>query len=255
MPIDPNKQNLLKQKTELQVVWQKLLAFARSRQIPSRDAEDLVSEALRKALDRLDDTRGGLLPFSMTVLHNAMKNYWRDRKIQVPFDDDESFACDDRPDMLLEEKEKLETMKRTIEQLSALLSAEELQFLKMFGEVMEDLEDRAVSETARRLAIAPAKGWNIFRKIQRKARSIARAAAEEQFLSAMHLGRVGARPRPADIPDVEACASMPLKSSSAMSRSHMALERVGSPFEDFRAIAAAMASAEGFERFLKNLSA
>ncbi len=54
--------------------------------------------------------------FNGEVCH--FRNYWRDRKSDLPLDEG--------PHVILEEKEKVESMKRTVKQLSRLLLPEEL---------------------------------------------------------------------------------------------------------------------------------
>jgi DNA-directed RNA polymerase specialized sigma24 family protein len=73
---------------ELQRLWEALLRLALSRGVPYQDAQDIVSTALRNALEHHDSSRGELLPFSRTILYNAVKNYWRDRKVDLPFEDE-----------------------------------------------------------------------------------------------------------------------------------------------------------------------
>src|SRR5512140_347439 len=146
---------LPEQRIELQRIWNALLRLALSRGVPFQDAEDLVSGVLRNALEHHDSARGELLPFCRTILYNAIKNFWRDRKVDLPFDDEQWSHPDGGPDLVLEEKERIESMKRTVDQLASLLSEKELAFMRMLGQVVDELGDRAVSETARRLGLKP----------------------------------------------------------------------------------------------------
>jgi DNA-directed RNA polymerase specialized sigma24 family protein len=146
------------QRLELQRLWDALLRQALSRGVSFQDAEDLVSNSLRNGLEHHDSARGEMLPFCRTILGNAIKNYWRDRKVDLPIDDEQLPHADEGPDGILEERERIESMKHTIEHLSALLSKEELAFMRMLGKVVDEMGDRAVSETARRLGLKPTKG-------------------------------------------------------------------------------------------------
>ena len=51
----------------------------------------------------------------------------------------------------------------------AELTTEEKEFLLVLQSVLDEMDTRAVSEAARRMGMEPAKGWDLFRKIQRKA--------------------------------------------------------------------------------------
>lgn len=240
---------------ELQRIWDALLRLALSRGVPFQDAEDLVSTALRNALDHHDSTRGELLPFCKTILYNAIKNYWRDRKAALPFEDEQWPHPDGGPDLDLEEKERIESMKRTVEQLSRLLSEEERAFMKLLGQVVDELGDRAVSETARRLGLKPTKGWDLFRRIQRKAQSL-EAPAQPPLLKKLRKEPAVHKEEKRQ-PAVEASiARAPLDYASDQGRRFPAaiFERGALPMSDpLFSIAGAMAREEAFERFIKNI--
>lgn len=51
----------------------------------------------------------------------------------------------------------------------AELTSEEKGFLLVLQSVLDEMDARAVSEAARRMGLSPAKGWDLFRRIQRKA--------------------------------------------------------------------------------------
>jgi DNA-directed RNA polymerase specialized sigma24 family protein len=78
-----------RQRLKLKRIWDALLRLALSRGISFQDAEDIVSSSLRKALEHHDSTRGELLPFCRTILYDAMKSHWRDRKIELPLEDEQ----------------------------------------------------------------------------------------------------------------------------------------------------------------------
>jgi DNA-directed RNA polymerase specialized sigma24 family protein len=244
------------QHTELQRVWDTLLRHAQYRGVGFPDAQDLVSNALRNALDHFDSARGELLPFSRTILDNAIKNYWRDRKVEIPFEDDEWSEPDGGPDTILEEKERAESMKRTVEQLSALLSADELEFMRMLGQVVDELGDRAVSETARRLGLKPNKGWDLFRRIQRKAHSLETppaVAAPRRMKQAAPQKERSDRDLSIQATSIDRSAVGHVSESrmppSAAAPMFSLAPRPDPLFE----IAGAMAREEAFERFMNNL--
>lgn len=250
------KQISAEQHLELQRIWNALLRYTLAKGVPFQDAEDIVSNTLRSALEHHDSSRGELLPFCRTILNNAIKNFWRDRKVDLPFDDEQWSQPDDGPDLVLEEKERMESMKRTVEKLSRLLSAEELAFMKMLGQVVDELGDRAVSETARRLGLKPEKGWDVFRRIQRKAQSL------EEPAPLLIDGKIGRRAASKKIRDAEPppFAASARKGSIESARESapaprsvlLKLEALEGPSELF-GVAAAMVKEEAFERFVGTL--
>jgi DNA-directed RNA polymerase specialized sigma24 family protein len=242
---------------ELQRIWDALLRQALSKGVPFQDAEDIVSNSLRNGLEHYDGTRGELLPFCRTILSNAIKNHWRDRKIDLPIDEEEFRQADEGPDGILEEKERAESMRRTVEQLSSLLSKEELAFMTMLGQVVEELGDRAVSETARRLGLKPTRGWDLFRRIQRKAQSLEAPPVPEMRAKLK---------RPATTKEKSPDRNIPPIDSSAVRSSSEHLGELNAPAPmligglysavvpgKIFSIAGAMAREEGFERFIKTL--
>jgi DNA-directed RNA polymerase specialized sigma24 family protein len=162
--------------------WESLLGFALRRGVPFQDAEDLVSSTIQVALDRFTGERGKFLPFCMTVLSNRIKNHWRDQKTHEPFDD-EDFPGDEQPSPM-EGEEEIARMRTMIERIRQSLSPEEKEFMSAMGTVLEEMESRAVSETARTLGLPPEKGWDLFRRIQRKANSLYPAVKIEERQSA-----------------------------------------------------------------------
>jgi DNA-directed RNA polymerase specialized sigma24 family protein len=241
------------QRFEIQRIWDALLRHALWKGVPFQDAEDLVSNSLHNALEHHDSARGTLAPYCRTILNNAIKNYWRDRRIDLPFEDEQWVQSEDGPDLVLEEKERVKSMKRTIEQLSVLLSADELAFIKMLGQVVDELGDRAVSETARRLGLKPAKGWDLFRRIQRKALAL---EALPSLTSRRPVSPPAAAPvsgeiktaAKAPLPRVSVDRAMDVSASTPLG---MLGPTVGQESGTLFAIAAAMAREEAFARFLK----
>jgi DNA-directed RNA polymerase specialized sigma24 family protein len=148
--------------------WEYLLAFAVRKGVFYQDAEDLVSATLHSALDKFSEDRGKFLPFCTTILNNKIKNYWRDKKPNDPFDDDIASGLDHADDLEMEEERA--RMKLMLDRIREQLDDEEEAVFNALGVALEDLESRAVSQAARSLGLDPEKGWDIFRRIQRKAR-------------------------------------------------------------------------------------
>jgi DNA-directed RNA polymerase specialized sigma24 family protein len=152
-------------------LWRHLVARAAHKGIRYEDAQDLASRTFEKAIETYDPARGSFDPFCRTIHSNLMKNYWRDRKQHEPLDpDDDRHAStgDFLEDMLTGEVAKM--MRAIGDKILAVLEPEEQAFFLTLAEVMGVAEKAAVSEAARRLGLEPLVGWNIFRRIQRKAR-------------------------------------------------------------------------------------
>jgi RNA polymerase sigma factor (sigma-70 family) len=169
--------------SRLKDTWSSLLGIALSYGLPLAEAEDLVSETLIKALDHFDPGRGAFPVFCRTILRNGLKNYWRDRKIHKELDPDSLEALSDTDPHTLNTYDQAHVA-YVLERISGELTEEEREFLMMLGNVLQEIEARAVSEAARRLGLPASKGWDVFRRIQRKARKHRRAFLAEEGISA-----------------------------------------------------------------------
>ncbi|HTY59447.1 MAG TPA: sigma factor, partial [Bacteroidota bacterium] len=157
-----------------------LLHYALSRGVPFADAQDLVQASLVAALEGYDAAKGAYLGYCTTILGNRIKNYWRDRKSSQPIEDVDIPDPDLKEHM--EKEEEMARMKKMIDRISSELTPEESAFLKALGIACEELESRAVSKAARSLGLEPEKGWDVFRRIQRKARALFPAMAVGKML-------------------------------------------------------------------------
>jgi DNA-directed RNA polymerase specialized sigma24 family protein len=185
---------------DFRATWGALLSFALRKGVPFQDAEDLVSATIHVSLDRYSSEKGKFLSFCMTVLNNKIKNHWRDQKPHEPFDDEVSF--DDEQRVIMEEEEERAAMSSILQRIREKLTPEEVDFMTALGTALEELDSRAVSEAARTLGLAPEKGWDLFRRIQRKARSL---------YPAMQVGEelpVAAKARPAASQNVVSSAEV-----------------------------------------------
>jgi DNA-directed RNA polymerase specialized sigma24 family protein len=223
--------------------WESLLSFALRKGVSFQDAEDLVSATIQVALDRFSGERGKFLPFCITVLNNKIKNHWRDQKTHEPFEEDES-PGDEQP-LLLEEEEERARMRKMLERIRKHLTSEETEFMSALGSVLEELESRAVSEAARSLGLAPEKGWDLFRRIQRKAKSLYPALKVEEGPSAP------AQAAPAPAADAAAFEAIVHYRSAAPSKKMRAIEP---PLPSLLTLARAEAHDAGFGRMVGSLN-
>lgn len=152
-------------------LWRRLVTRACRTGISLVEAQDLASRSILLGLESFDPSRGSFQAFCLTIHSNLVKNHHRDRKITVEFDPD----CDERtvpddPLQRIEDEETSAMMRDLAERILAELDPVEAAFFLTLGDVMRTIADGAVSEASRRSGLPPSKGWDIFRRIQRKAR-------------------------------------------------------------------------------------
>ncbi|MFN0151108.1 MAG: RNA polymerase sigma factor [bacterium] len=160
-------------------LWRRLVVVALRSGVRYEDAQDLASQAILQGLKSHDASRSPFAAFCHTIHANLLKNTWRDRKTTVEFDPE----IDQRPDprdhrdrLVLEEIREM--MSKIAEKILAELTPEEAALFLTLAELYDSAERAAVSEAARRLGIEPLRGWDIFRRIQRKARHLSDEFAE-----------------------------------------------------------------------------
>jgi hypothetical protein len=152
-------------------LWKELVNQGLRTGVGYEEARDLASEALTRSLECFDAERGQFPPFCRTVLANLIRNHWRDRKPTEPHDpeSDHRHAPDD-PFLELLGQEVRRAMKDLADSILADLDAEEAALFLALAEVYRMAEARAVTAAGRSLGLPPAKAWDVFRRIQRKAR-------------------------------------------------------------------------------------
>ncbi len=102
----------------------RLIKYVRKRVSSMQDAEDIVQEtfaALYRNFDRYDPEKASLSTWVYVAVNNRLKNYYRDKKINVSLDDDEN-PIDIADENLIEQAVEFEEMRqelfRAIDQLS-----------------------------------------------------------------------------------------------------------------------------------------
>jgi hypothetical protein len=152
--------------------YESLVRSATSRGILVADAQDLAGDAIEHALSSFDPAKGEFPAFCHTILSNLMKNYWRDKKKTEGFTGSEGPVDPDPPIDPMELAETVREINAALSDIKKNLSPEENAFLKHLQDVLDESGPRAISEAARRSGLTPTKGWDLFRKIQRKAKGI-----------------------------------------------------------------------------------
>ncbi len=163
--------------------YDSLVLSATSRGILFADAQDLAGDAIERALSGFDPAKGEFSAFCHTILSNLVKNYWRDKKKTEKYPDDEGPVD---PEPFIDAIELAETVREIRAALSAIkkkLSPGEVIFLNHLQDVLDESGERAISEAARRSGLTPAKGWDLFRKIRRKAKGASVTLESDLFVS------------------------------------------------------------------------
>jgi len=165
--------------------FNKLARAASSRGIPDADSEDLSAEAIERALGSFDPAKGSFQPYCNVVLANLMKNYWQRKKKTEEYTDPEGPVDPASAIDGLELQETIREYSIAVSEIKKLLLPEEKTFLEHLQHVLDERVSGAISEAARRAGITPAKGWDLFRKVQRKVRksSMARAQSVSHTIS------------------------------------------------------------------------
>lgn len=149
----------------------KLLDYSRRFKIPFEDLEELVNDSILKALDNFDSERGSFESLCIVILKHKIFNFKRDNPILyflVLLDENENiFEANEKS---IEEKESVEIASNFLNELKSKLSGEEI---KLFNEILNMCETSnkiSISKASKNIGIEPLKGWDVFRKIQRKAK-------------------------------------------------------------------------------------
>jgi hypothetical protein len=152
-------------------LWRSLMVRALRRGVPREEAEDLAGQAFAKALEGFAPERGSFEAFCGTIHANLLRNWWRDCKPTEPWDDQahERPAPDDQHAAVVDEEER--AMYRDIAaRILAVLDPDEAALFLALGDICREAERAGVSAAAHRLGLEPLAAWDIFRRIQRKAR-------------------------------------------------------------------------------------
>ena len=170
---------------KLKKIWFQLWRFAITLGLPSDDAKDIVQNALINTLKTYNPRQGEFLPLARTAVRNLTKNYWRDKERHGSVIDPDLISDPDTDEnsWMLDEQQRSDT--RELEAIMKKLDPEEQTFLKTLGELLHETEGRMVLEASRKCGLTPDQGWNLMRKIQRKARRIRAQQAEPPAAASM----------------------------------------------------------------------
>lgn len=134
--------------------------------------EDIFQDAIIVTLKKFDKERGEFDGFFSTVFENRVRNYLRDIRLRLILNSIESFEnVEELEEEALVDNEFLKYF-RSIEHFSnslkKRLSEREFAFFKELKNVIVDNPRGFVSITSRNLGMEPIKGWDVWRRVQRK---------------------------------------------------------------------------------------
>jgi DNA-directed RNA polymerase specialized sigma24 family protein len=152
----------------LRIAWTSLLRTAVRFGVPPDDAKDLVQDAILKSLDVFDPARGEFLALATTAVGNLAKNYWRKNKNRWSETEPDALPEGDVLEGLWDEQER----RLLLGEIMKELQPDEKAFLEVLGGLLEEAEGRAVAEAARTSGLTVEQGWNLMRKITRKAQKV-----------------------------------------------------------------------------------
>lgn len=148
----------------------KLLDYSRRFNIRFEDLEELVNDSILKALDNFDSERGSFESLCIVILKHKIFNFKRDNPFLyflVLLDENENiFKADEKS---IEEKESIEKASNFLNELKTKLSVDEIKLVNEIYNMCETSTKLSISKASKNIGIEPLKGWDIFRKIQRKA--------------------------------------------------------------------------------------
>ena len=151
-------------------LWNRLLRYSRRYKISHEDLEDIVSEAIVKALEHFDEDRGSFESLCLVIIKNKIFNLTKHNKyLYLLVLIDEAGDIIDPDPKTIEKKEQNIISLKYIDELKKKLSEDELKLLNAYYELCESTDKPSISEASRMIGIEPNKGWDIFRRIQRKA--------------------------------------------------------------------------------------
>lgn len=150
--------------------------------------EDLFQDTVIVFLDKYDEKRGNAKAFFVTVFKNKMRDFVRrdrfSKIISVVTIQEEADEIPDTEETELFVPDGFDSIHHFIASLKKVLSDEEKKFLDTLSKVITDASGHGlISEVARELKIEPNEGWNIWRRIIRKAKKLAteRKEAYDRF--------------------------------------------------------------------------
>ncbi len=153
-----------------------LLLMKRKYGLRDEDSEDIFQDALLIGIRKFNSDRGEFENFFYTIYENKIKNFLgRENLKKVLLSLDEYDHADELKADIEAERSFLlyfNSMEHFSNSLKRRLGEEEKQFYEELKNVIMENSNGFISTTARNLGMEPSKGWDVWRKIQRKIKSL-----------------------------------------------------------------------------------
>lgn len=148
----------------------KLINYSRKYKIQFEDLEEIVNDSIFKAWNNCNEDRGKFESYCLVIIKNKIFNFTRDNAnlyLLVLIDENEDiFEADEYS---IEDKENNIMALKYFDKLRTRLSEEELKLFDELYKMCESFTKADISKASRNIGLDPEKGWNLFKKIQRKA--------------------------------------------------------------------------------------
>ncbi len=150
-----------------------LLLYSNNWKISFQDREEIVNDTILKGLETFNESKGNFEGYCRKILKNKLINFTisnRHSYLLIAIDDnDEIFRLDEYD---YEKKESDAIALKFIVELKALLSKDELRLFNEIYLSCENLRKVDISKASKNIGLTAAKGWDTFRRIQRRANKL-----------------------------------------------------------------------------------
>ncbi len=161
-----------------------LIIIKRKYNLGAEVTEDIFQDAIIVAIKKFDNERGEFDGFFSTVFENRVRNYLRDIRLRIMLTKIDTYEnIEELEEEAIDDSEFLDYFK-SIEHFSnslkKKLSESESTFFDELKNVVVDNPQGFVSITSRNLGIEPNKGWDVWRRVQRKITQLLNEKKAEQ---------------------------------------------------------------------------
>ena len=153
--------------------WNSLIKYAVTFKIRKEDAQDIATDTILKALEYFNKDRGNFETYCRFILKRKVldfKRVYADTYLLM-FIDDEGEIVDNEKDHY-DEKETNDLSDSFLKKLETELDEKELKLYVSLILYCQSSEKISVSAAAENIGLDKFKGWDLFRKIQRKAKQL-----------------------------------------------------------------------------------
>ncbi|MBK6504253.1 MAG: hypothetical protein IPG02_00900 [Ignavibacteria bacterium] len=161
-----------------------LIIIKRKYNLGTEEFEDIFQDAIIVAIKKFDNERGEFDGFFSTVFENRVRNYLRDIRLRIMLTKIDTYEnIEELEEEAIDDSEFLDYFK-SIEHFSnslkKKLSESESTFFDELKNVVVDNPQGFVSITSRNLGMEPNKGWDVWRRVQRKITQLLNEKKAEQ---------------------------------------------------------------------------